>query len=197
MDISKITDYLYLSSRLQPGHAEELAARNIGLVISMIGGQRPPEIFARPPFRLLWLQTCDSIFIPIPMQDLLKGVQTAVPVIQSGQSILVYCAKGRHRSVVMSAAILIAMNYTAHEAAEFLRKQRLAADPQAWHISRRIYKFEESWRNKNNPPNSQATDMEETYAEIATRLACAVLLFTADAGQWAFGKIQNRKVNSI
>ncbi len=177
MDISKITDYLYVSSKLQAGHIRELPARNIHLAISMIVGQTPP---VQPSFRILWLQTCDSILIPIPMRELLYGVQMALPVIQSGQSVLVYCAKGRHRSVAMAAAILIAMGYTAREAMDLLRVQRTAADPQAWHISQRIQKFEKCWQNRGNQPTSIISRINETYAEITTALAAKIILYITD-----------------
>jgi protein tyrosine phosphatase (PTP) superfamily phosphohydrolase (DUF442 family) len=188
MDISKINDYLYVSSKPQAGHVEELTARNICLIICMIGGQRPPDIYAQPAFRLLWLQTCDSILTPIPMRKLMDGVQAALPVIQRRQSILVYCAKGRHRSVAMAAAILIAMGSTTCEAMELLRVQRMVADPRAWHISRRIQKFERLWRNGSNQPAGIMNRVEETYAEIATTFTSNAILFITTLGPWILGK---------
>ena len=171
MDISKITDTLYVSSKLQTEHMEELAARNIHLVISMIVGQPPPD-FSNHVTRSLWLQTCDSILIPIPMKELMHGVQAALSVIKSGQSVLVYCAKGRHRSVAMAAAILIAIGHTADEAMQILRIQRTIADPQAWHISRRIHKFEKLLKNK---PDNMISSVEEKYSEIATTWTASIL----------------------
>ena len=186
MDISKITDYLYVSSKLQAGHIEELPARNIHLVISMIVGQSPPD---HSSFRILWLQTCDSILIPIPMKELMIGVQTALPVIQSGQSVLVYCAKGRHRSVALAAAILIAMGYTSCEAMDLLHIQRKVADPQTWHISRRIRKFERCWQNSRDKPTNNISRIEETYAEIATTLTSKIILCISRLGKWVLDKI--------
>ena len=195
MDISKITSYLYVSSKLQAGHMQELPARNIGLAISMIVGQPPPD-FSDHACRMVWLQTCDSILIPIPVKELMSGVQAALPVIQSGQSVLVYCAKGRHRSVAMAAAVLIAMGQTACEATQLLRAQRKAADPQAWHISRRIHKFEKYWKNRNTQATNQVSCMEETYANTATALVASIILYMSGAGQWAFGKFRNKQVRS-
>lgn len=185
MDISKITDYLYVSSKLQAGHIEELPMRNIHMAISMIVGHPPPD---HPSFRILWLQTCDSIFIPIPMKELMAGVQAALPLIHNGQSILVYCAKGRHRSIAMAAAILIAMGHTAREAMELLRVQRSIADPQAWHISWRIRKFEKQWQNKSSQTNGIINCINETYAEIATRFTSNILLYITGLGQWLLDK---------
>lgn len=181
MDISKITDYLYVSSKLRAGQMEGLAGRNIHLVISMIAGH-PPPYFSSQARRILWLQTCDSILVPIPMKDLMEGVQAAIPVIQSGQSVLVYCAKGRHRSAAMAAAILIAMGHPAREAVELIRAQRKPADPQAWHIARRIQKFEKTWKAGDHQAPNPINRLEETYAENATRLISMTLRFLSGLG---------------
>jgi len=170
---------------------EELPARNIHLTISMIVGQPPPN-FSHLSCRILWLQTCDSIIIPIPIKELMAGVQAALPVIQSGQSILVYCAKGRHRSVAMAAAILIAMGYTAHEAMDLVCVQRPVADPQAWHIARRIRKFENCWQNRSHFPNKYTGYFEEIYSETTSTLVSRILLLSR-SGQWALGKIQGER----
>jgi protein-tyrosine phosphatase len=173
MDISKITDYLYISASLQTGHVNELDTRNISLIISMIGGRRPPDMFAHSPYQLLWLQTFDSLLIPIPMSKLMQGVRMALETIQNKGSVLVYCAQGRHRSVAMAAAILIAMGYTASEAVDLLCTQRQAADPKTWHIYQRIEAFEKYWRNELSRPDS----MGEVYCEFATTLASNVVLY--------------------
>ena len=173
MDISKITDYLYVSASLQTAHIDELDTRNISLIISMIGGRRPPEIFAHSPYRLLWLQTFDSLLIPIPMSKLMRGVEMALQTIQNEGRILVYCGQGRHRSVAMAAAILIAMGYTVPEAADLLCAQRKEADPKTWHIYQRIQAFEKYWRNELSRPDS----MGEVYCEFATTLASNVVLY--------------------
>jgi protein-tyrosine phosphatase len=173
MDISKVTEYLYVSASLGSAHINELDTRKISLIISMIGGRRPPEVFERSPYRLLWLQTFDSLLFPIPLSRLRRGAQMALQAIQNKENVLVYCAQGRHRSVAMAAAILITMGYTAPEAADLLRAQRQAADPQTWHIYQRIQVFEKHWKNKK----SQSRGIEEVYCEFATRLASNIVLY--------------------
>lgn len=173
MDISKITDYLYVSSKLHAEHFEELKTRNISLAISMIVGQVPPQDSS---FRILWLQTCDSILIPIPLKELKHGVHAALTAIKNGQSVLVYCAKGRHRSIAMASAILIAMGYTARESMNLLQEQRAVADPHRWHIERRIYKFEKYWQNKSTKQNNLISRIEEKYSENATSFISSLFL---------------------
>ncbi len=89
MDISKITDFLFIGAEPKVAQTNELDSRNVRLIISMIGGRRPPEELAKPPYHLLWLQTFDTIFTPIPISELRQGVAAALPVIQSDEGVFV------------------------------------------------------------------------------------------------------------
>lgn len=149
MDISKITNYLYIASRLRTRDVELVGALdelNVGLVINMIAFHRAPRSVRESAREVLWLWTIDSPLTPIPVRTLRRGVDAALPVIERGQSVLVYCNAGRHRSVAMAAAILIARGHPAEEAMELIRLQRPIADPQAAHIRRQILKFEAHWQ---------------------------------------------------
>jgi len=149
MDISAITDYLYVGG--QPAHTEreDLGALNVGLVINMRGESRPRAAFDAPPLSVLWLRTYDFFLTPITMGVLDRGVRAAAPIIAQGQKALVH---GRHRSVAtcprsfrVAAAIMIAQGYTARDAMARLSAQRPHADPQAWHIRRQIEHYEQHW----------------------------------------------------
>lgn len=150
MDISEITEHLLVGAEPDPGDAREIAARNIQLVISMRGESRPPEAFGEAPLSSLWLRSFDTFLTPIALAHLLKGVEAAHQVISEGGRVLVYCLKGRHRSVIMAAAILIADGHSAHEAIALLRKQRAVADPDTWYIRWQIHRFEKHWRKRQN-----------------------------------------------
>jgi hypothetical protein len=145
IDVSKITDYLYVSSCVRHEHAEELKILKFDLIISMIGFMKPHPVYYQDPFKILWIRTHDSFFAPIPVSKLLKGVEAAVPVIKSGGKVLTFCMQGRHRSVAMASAILIAMGHTSQEAAELLVGGRKIADPRRWYIKMQIHKFEKLW----------------------------------------------------
>ena len=147
MDISQITDYLYVGAQPALEHADQLRALDVRLVISMRGEARPPAAFGRPPLHVLWLRTYDTLITPIPMHKLMEGVRAALPVIKSGGRVLAHCQRGRHRGVAMGAAILIAMGYSADEAMRLLRDRRAIAHPQAWHIRRQIKRFEKYWKD--------------------------------------------------
>lgn len=150
IDISKITDYLYVGSKVGKDHADELKVLNFGLIISMIGQIAPDEIFNLPPFKTVWIRAYDTFFTPISIPKLLKGVEAALPVIQNKGKVLVFCLQGRRRSVTMAAAILIAMGYTSEQAAEMLTGGRNVADPRRWYVQRTIKSFEKYWRRTHD-----------------------------------------------
>lgn len=146
MDVSKITDYLYIAARLRSEDAPAIRALDVGLIVSMIAERRPPRGLAALPVEVLWLRTVDFFLLPIPVRTLHRGVQAALPVIHDGHSVLVYCQGGRHRSVAMASAILIAMGHPADEAMDLVSENRAAADPRARHIQRQIRRYETFWQ---------------------------------------------------
>jgi len=149
MDISAITDNLYVGSQPDAAHAEALGALNIGLVINMRAELRPHAVYMAPPFSSLWLRTYDTFFTPIRLTTLEQGARAALAVIGQGRRVLVHCQRGRHRSVAMAAAILIAQGYTARDAMRLIREKRAVADPQIWYIRWQIEKFERYWSKRN------------------------------------------------
>jgi Dual specificity phosphatase, catalytic domain. len=151
IDISKITDYLYVGSRVGKEHADELKVLNFNLIISMIGQMPPDEIYTLPPFKTLWIKTYDTFFTPISIKKLLVGVEAALPIIQNKEKVLVFCMQGKRRSVAMAAAILISMGHTGEEAINLLTTARTVADPRRWYIHRQIKAFEKYWRKRELP----------------------------------------------
>lgn len=147
MDVSSITDYLYLGARPQEGEAKELERLGIKLVISMLHDHFWHELKNRP-FAFVRLPTVDFPLIPIPVKTLYKGVLVAQAVIKQGGKVLVYCKMGRHRSVAMASSILISQGYSAQEAMKLIDRQRPVADPYMFHIKRQILKFEKFWNSR-------------------------------------------------
>jgi hypothetical protein len=146
MDVSQITDYLFVGRRYAAEDPETVRKLDVRLIINMIAFRRPPKGLSELPVAVLWLRTVDFPLLPIPVRTLERGVKTALPVIRDGHRVLVYCEGGRHRSVAMASAILIAMGHPAGEAMRLISQQRAVADPWAWHIRRQIHKFEAHWR---------------------------------------------------
>ncbi|MGC9333784.1 MAG: hypothetical protein ACP5JJ_06540 [Anaerolineae bacterium] len=152
MNVSQITDYLYISTVLKDQDVEAVRELDVRLVIGMIAHIRPPRRLAELPVKVVWLRTFDFFLLPIPLRTLYRGVQAALPVIGDGDSVLVYCQAGRHRSVAMASAILIGMGDSADEAMTRIVEKHLVADPWAWHIQRQIRRFEKYWRRQHNSP---------------------------------------------
>ncbi|MDP2653197.1 MAG: dual specificity protein phosphatase [Candidatus Omnitrophota bacterium] len=153
IDISKVTDYLYVGSRIGKDHADELKVLNFSLIISMIGQMAPDEIYTLPPFKTLWIRTYDTFFTPISVKKLLVGTQAALPVIQNNGKVLIFCLQGRRRSIAMAAAILISMGHTSEQAINLLTTAREVADPRRWYIQIQIRAFEKYWQKNKSPQN--------------------------------------------
>jgi protein tyrosine phosphatase (PTP) superfamily phosphohydrolase (DUF442 family) len=148
MNVSRITDYLYISTALKDRDIEAVRELDVRLVISMIAHIRPSRRLSELQVEVVWLRTFDFFLLPIPLRTLYRGVEAALPVIHDGDSVLVYCQAGRHRSVAMASAILIGMGCSADEAMELIVEKRSVADPWAWHIHRQIRRFKKHWRKR-------------------------------------------------
>jgi hypothetical protein len=145
-DISKITDYLFVSVWPEARHADEIVQLGIELVLSM--HWLPPRRWLRRlPLTVLWLPTIDTRLTPMPLSKLRRGVEAALPVIQRGGSVLCHCKSGVHRSVVMASCVLIGMGYSAEDAMATVKLGRAVADPDVAYIRRRIVEFELTWRS--------------------------------------------------
>ena len=147
MDITQITEYLYIASRIKGDDLEAILQLDPGLIISMIVQRRPPKALNAAGLEVLWLRTFDFPLIPIPLRTLKRGVEAALPVIQDGGRVLVFCEGGRHRSVAMASCILIGQGYSADDAMQLISSKRKVADPYAWHIQRQIRRFEAFWKS--------------------------------------------------
>jgi protein tyrosine phosphatase (PTP) superfamily phosphohydrolase (DUF442 family) len=171
MNISQVTDYLYISTQLRRLDIEVVRELDVQLIIGMIGHIPPPRELSALPADVLWLPTQDFFLLPIPVRTLHRGVLAALPVIRQGHSVLVYCQAGRHRSVAMATAILIGMGYEAEEAMDLIVENRAVASPRTHHIYRQIKRFERYWLKKQAARASAPGDGAETAAEVARRTA--------------------------
>lgn len=132
-------------------HADELKILKFDLIISMIAQLKLDEVYTQAPFNSLWIRTYDNFLLPIETKKLLQGVEAALPVLQKGGKVLVFCMQGRRRSVIMASAILIALGYSSKNAAEILMKAREVADPLKWYVRWQIQGFEKYWRRIHPP----------------------------------------------
>lgn len=144
-NFSNITDDLFIGTTPLAGDYDGLRELGIQLIINMRFTRRPFPDTHDTPIKLLWLQTIDSPFFPIPISKLILGAQTALETIQAGGKVYVHCAYGRHRGVAMGSCILIAQGYDPEAAMKLVMERRRVADPNAWYIRPRILEFAEQW----------------------------------------------------
>lgn len=144
-NFSNITDELFIGTTPLASDYDGLRELGIRLIINMRFTRSPFPDTHDTPIKLLWLQTIDSPFFPIPISRLNLGAQTALETIQAGGKVYVHCAYGRHRGVAMGACILIAQGYDPKAAMKLVMERRPVADPHAWYIRPRILEFAEQW----------------------------------------------------
>lgn len=145
MDISRITDHLYVGSKILPSDYKALRAMEFDLVISMIGGEFPTDDQHSLGTQFMWLKSYDSFLTPIRTYKLIAGVLAANEVIRRGGKVLVFCLQGKRRSVTMAAAILISQGISSEEAMRMIKDRRTISDPFRWYVRRRIQRFERQW----------------------------------------------------
>jgi hypothetical protein len=145
VNLSQITENLWIGTTPYLHDYELLQLRGVRLVINMRFGRGPLPVFTDPPVNYLWLRTFDNPLIPIPIRALIRGVHAALEVINDGGIVYVHCMYGRHRSVAMGSAILIAQGFSPEAAMSLIKKQRKMADPEIFYIRKRIMLFAHHW----------------------------------------------------
>jgi protein-tyrosine phosphatase len=145
VNFSEITENLWIGTTPGTGDYDMLRRRGVRLVINMRFGHKPTPDLGEPPLDNLWLRTFDSPIIPIPVRALTRGVQAALEVMSDGGKVYAHCARGRHRSVAMGAAILIAQGLSPESAMSLIKARRSVADPYIFYIRRRITLFARKW----------------------------------------------------
>ncbi len=145
MNYSSITDNLFIGTSPRRQDFDVLRDLGITMVINMRWMPGPRPAADDSALQYVWFRTFDNPFLPIPLRALIQGVQLALEEIKNGGKIYTHCQAGRHRSVAMAAAILIAQGRPIEEAMALIKERRPIADPQAFHIRRRIELFARQW----------------------------------------------------
>jgi dual specificity MAP kinase phosphatase len=149
MDISQITDNLYIGTTPDVEDYPFLRELGVKLVINMRFERPPKRDPHQNPLRFLWLPTFDNPLLPIPMHALRRGVRSALETMARGGQVYAHCAAGVHRSVAMAAAIMIAQGQSAENAMALIKTRRQIADPDIWYIRRRIERFAQMWESNH------------------------------------------------
>jgi protein-tyrosine phosphatase len=109
-----------------------------------------PSLFRRPiaGVDIVWLPTFDFPLLPIRAARIIATVDRAVAEAKRGNGVYVYCKMGRHRSVMMAAAILIALGSTPEAAISLIKEKRAAANPDIYYIRAAIMEFDHYWQER-------------------------------------------------
>ncbi len=145
MDFSEITKDLYIGTTPDAQDYNNLRELGVRLVINMRFARGPRPDLHPDALNFLWLRSIDSPVFLISLQKLLQGTHIALETIRNGGKVYSHCARGRHRSVAMGAAILIAQGYSSESAMQLIKKQRPISDPGMFYIRRRILQFARLW----------------------------------------------------
>lgn len=148
MNYSQITEDLYVGTTPGSAYYDVLRRLGVRLIINMRFWHGRHPAGGNPPLEYLRLRTFDSPLVPIPMEAMMRGALAALPVMHDGGKVYVHCSRGRHRGVAMAAGILIAKGLSPEEATKLIKARRTDADPDAFHIRRRILLFAERWRQR-------------------------------------------------
>jgi protein-tyrosine phosphatase len=146
MDFSQITNDLFIGTTPTALDYDHLRDLGVQLVINMRFLRSPHPDLHPEALNFLWLRTIDSPIILIPIQKLVQGTLAALETIRNGGKVYSHCAKGRHRSVAMGAAILIAQGHPPDAAMRLIQQRRPAADPGMYYIRSRILHFARLWQ---------------------------------------------------
>jgi hypothetical protein len=147
-NFSAITDQLFIAVRPRSRHVETMRGLGVSLVLCTLWFA-PTSDLTRPPFESVRVPMIDFPLFPIPLWMFRRGVAAALPVLDAGGRVLVYCRGGRHRSVALTCCILIAQGMSADEAMDLVKTKRPVADPHAWYIEARIRAFERDWHGRH------------------------------------------------
>ncbi|MCX6079371.1 MAG: dual specificity protein phosphatase [Chloroflexi bacterium] len=145
MEFSQITNDLFIGTTPVAQDYDYLRELGVRLVINMRFARGPHPDVHPDALSFLWLRSIDSPIFLISLRKLLTGTHLALDTIHAGGKVYSHCARGRHRSVAMGAAILIAQGYSPESAMDLIKKQRPISDPGMFYIRRRILQFAKIW----------------------------------------------------
>jgi protein tyrosine phosphatase (PTP) superfamily phosphohydrolase (DUF442 family) len=145
LDYSPITENLFIGAWPTKHHVETIKSLGVKLVISTIL-ETPDKELGHPPLTLVRVRATDmGPRLIFPTGQVLKGVSAALPVLQAGDGVMVFCKAGKHRSATLTACILVGMGHSADESMRMVDEARPQAEFKAAH-QRRIRSFEKVWQ---------------------------------------------------
>jgi protein tyrosine phosphatase (PTP) superfamily phosphohydrolase (DUF442 family) len=140
LNMSWVTPQLAVGGRVRPEDVGRLARSGVTAVVDTRSESKDDEqALASEGIRLLYLPTPDTQ--PLSLDDLQRGAEWINRQIAADGRVLIHCEHGVGRSVLLTAAALVADGMSAHDAVALVQRQRWQAAPNHRQIVR-LQEFE-------------------------------------------------------
>ncbi len=147
LNMSWITPYLAVGGRVLPEDIHRLAASGVTRVVDTRSEHKDDEAaLAAAGIELLYLPTPDTY--PLSLEELETGSRWINQQIVQGQRVLVHCEHGVGRSVLLTAAALVARGMSADAAMALIMRKRWQAAPNHRQM-KRLQEFEAATHGAN------------------------------------------------
>jgi protein tyrosine phosphatase (PTP) superfamily phosphohydrolase (DUF442 family) len=144
LNVSWITPQLAVGGRIHPDDIPRLAALGITRVVDTRSEYRDDErALAAQHICLLYLPAPDTQ--PLSIEQLRQGTDWVTAQIAAGEKVLIHCEHGVGRSVLLTAAALVAGGMNADDAMALVRRGRWQAAPNHRQMLR-LQEFERAQR---------------------------------------------------
>jgi protein-tyrosine phosphatase len=129
LDLSWITETLAIGGSPSPAEIHLLASRHrVAAVVDLRGEARDDEaVLARHGIAFLHVPTID--FAPISAAGLTHGLAFVGEHLAVGHRVLVHCAKGIGRSVLLGLCVLVEQGHAPLVALELAKQRRACVSP--------------------------------------------------------------------
>ncbi len=150
LNMSWITPQLAVGGRVRPEDVGRLARSGVTRVVDTRSEHKDDEAaLGAEAIELLYLPTPDTA--PLSLDDLRRGALWINEQIADGQRVLIHCEHGVGRSVLLTAASLVASGMSAHAAVTLVQRRRWQAAPNHRQIVR-LQQFEREIRGAQVTP---------------------------------------------
>ncbi len=144
LNMSWVTPLLAVGGRVRPEDVGRLARVGVTRVVDTRSEHKDDEqALAMNGIKLLYLPTPDTY--PLSVTDLRRGADWVNQQLAAGERVLIHCEHGVGRSVLLTAAALVAGGMSAQEAVALIQRRRWQAAPNHRQITR-LQEFEREIR---------------------------------------------------
>jgi protein tyrosine phosphatase (PTP) superfamily phosphohydrolase (DUF442 family) len=140
LNMSWITPYLAVGGRVRAEDVQRLARSGVTRVVDTRSEYQDDEqALESEGILLLYLPTQDTY--PLSIEDLQRGAEWINQQIEAGERVLIHCEHGVGRSVLLTAASLVASGMSSRAAVRLIQRRRWQAAPNHRQLGR-LQEFE-------------------------------------------------------